>query len=109
MQDTPVAQSAPAEAPTPAASPLIRRTADTPLPGDIYAWLKAGAEHGDAMAQFCLAVCYKHGQGGEKNPQEAVSWFRAAAEQGLSDAINNLGLCYSDGVGVEKKTALSVS
>jgi TPR repeat protein len=41
------------------------------------------AECGDPESQFHLGMCYKNGDGVNKDETEAVKWFRLAAEQGL--------------------------
>ena len=46
--------------------------------------LRKAAEHGDAMAQFSLGVCYQNGWGVGKDTDEAAKWYRKAAEQGYA-------------------------
>lgn len=49
--------------------------------------LKNKAEQGNAEAQYSLGVCYRCGDGVEKNLEEAIKWYRKAAEQGYAKAI----------------------
>jgi TPR repeat protein len=60
------------------------------------------AAQGHADAQFNLGLCYRRGEGVEKNDAEAVRWFRLAAEQCSALAQCNLGFSYYLGEGVEK-------
>lgn len=62
--------------------------------------LKNKAEQGNAEAQYSLGVCYRCGDGVEKNVEEAVKWYRKSAEQGYARAQHNLGICYYNGDGV---------
>ncbi|KAF9921967.1 hypothetical protein FBU30_007953 [Linnemannia zychae] len=50
-------------------------------------------------AQFNLALCYEHGQGGvEQNLAKAVHFYQQAADQGHTKASYNLGcICYNQG------------
>lgn len=62
--------------------------------------LKNKAEQGNAEAQYSLGVCYRCGDGVEKNLEEAIKWYKKAAEQGYAKAQYNLGICYYNGDGV---------
>jgi TPR repeat protein len=66
------------------------------------------AEQGDALAQFNLGICYKHGEGVAQNWAEAVRYFRLAAEQGVADAQYHLGICFEHGKGVAQDLAEAV-
>ena len=44
--------------------------------------VRHAAEQGHAQGQLNLADAYHHGEGVEKNPDEAEQWYRRAAEQG---------------------------
>ncbi|MGN0884524.1 MAG: caspase family protein [Candidatus Spyradosoma sp.] len=70
-------------------------------PEQIREW-RAAANRGEAWAQYNLGLCYKFGNGVEKDLREAVRWFRRAAEQGDAQAQFNLGACYANGEGVEE-------
>ena len=50
------------------------------------AYFRLAAEDGDAYAQYCLGVCYEHGQGVKASAYDAVKWYRKAAEQGEKHA-----------------------
>jgi TPR repeat protein/formylglycine-generating enzyme required for sulfatase activity len=63
---------------------------------------RAGAERGNAQAQWLLARCQHEGAGTQKDPQAAVGWIRRAADSGLAIAQNDLGDCYDNGDGVGK-------
>jgi TPR repeat protein len=64
--------------------------------------LKDLAEHGEARAQYDLALLYDKGQGVPQNDKEAFYWYRKAAEQEDDRAQHNLGLMYANGQGVEQ-------
>jgi TPR repeat protein len=38
------------------------------------------------MAQYNLGWCYEHGEGVEKNIEEAKKWYQLASDQGLERA-----------------------
>ena len=69
---------------------------------------KAGAEQGDAEAQFNLGYCYDDGRGVEKDYAQAAKWYRKAAEQNFAPAQFNLGYCYANGQGVGKNKVEAV-
>jgi TPR repeat protein len=77
------------------------------VPGKFQEY-KAGAEQGDAEAQFNLGYCYDDGRGVEKDYAEAVKWYRKAAAQNFAPAQFNLGYCYANGQGVRKDKAEAV-
>jgi len=60
------------------------------------------ASQGDVDAQYNLAILYYHGDGVEKNLEEALFWFHKAAEQDDTEAQYNLGFMYGRGEGVKK-------
>ncbi|GBC53011.2 kinase-like domain-containing protein [Rhizophagus irregularis DAOM 181602=DAOM 197198] len=49
-----------------------------------------------------LAICYKNGNGTEKNLEKAFYWLQKVAENGDKEAQFNLGVCYEEGIGIEK-------
>ena len=59
----------------------------------------AAAEQGYTIAVYNLAICYKYGQGVEKNLSEAVKLYTQAAEKGHAGAMYNLGWCHENGKG----------
>jgi TPR repeat protein len=68
----------------------------------------AKAEHGDVDAQYNLGIMYYHGEGVEKDLDQAILWFHMAAEQDDADAQYNLGLMYGKGEGTGKDPKKSV-
>ena len=69
----------------------------------VLAEIRAGADKGDAKAQYELGGAFFSGTlGVAKNKAEAVKWYRKAAEQKVADAQYNLGVCYDSGEGVAK-------
>ena len=71
------------------------------VPGKFQEY-KAGAERGDADAQFNLGCCYDLGRGVAKDAKKAAKWYRQAAEQNYVPAQFNLGYCYANGQGLRK-------
>ncbi|CAB4380680.1 unnamed protein product [Rhizophagus irregularis] len=57
--------------------------------------VKKLAGNGDEVAMFNLAICYKNGEGIEKNLEKAFYWFQKAAENAI---------CYENGEGTEKNS-----
>ena len=47
-------------------------------------WTRVAVEKGDAMAMYHLGWCYEHGEGVEKDANEADKWYRKAAENGIA-------------------------
>src|SRR6266516_4290983 len=75
----------------------------------VLAEIRAGADKGDAKAQYELGRAFFSGTlGVSKDEAEAVKWFRKAAEQNVADAQYNLGVCYAIGQGVTEDDAESV-
>ena len=66
------------------------------------------AESGDARAQFNLAVSYAHGNGVEKNYDEAFKWYKKSAEQHYTRAEFNLASSYMSGQGTERSSAEAI-
>ena len=60
------------------------------------------------MAENNIGDMYFHGEGVEKNYNEAFKWFRKSAEQGNAIGQYNLGRMYNNGEGVkqDKKEAI---
>ncbi len=69
-------------------------------PVDEFAQLIAGAEAGQAEAQFWLAEAYRLGLGVPQNYLEAARWYEAAVDQGSAPAMNGLAGLYAEGLGV---------
>src|SRR6266403_2267567 len=75
----------------------------------VLAEIGAGADKGDAKAQYELGRAFFSGTlGVAKDEAEAVKWFRKAAEQNVADAQFSLGVCYANGRGVTKDDAEGV-
>src|SRR6266516_4846113 len=75
----------------------------------VLAEIRAGADKGDAKAQYELGRAFFSGTlGVSKDEAEAVKWFRKAAEQNVADAQYNLGVCYANGQGVTEDDAEAV-
>jgi TPR repeat protein len=75
----------------------------------VLAEIRAGADKGDAKAQYELGRAFFSGAlGVAKDEAEAVKWFRKAAEQNVADAQFSLGVCYANGQGVTKDDAEAV-
>ena len=66
---------------------------------------RVAAEEGQSAAQFNLAMCYRRGEGVEKDAAQAVRWFRRAAEQGLALGQTQVGFSFYLGEGVQKDEA----
>ena len=57
----------------------------------------------DADAQYNLAMCYRVGNTGlEQNNEAAFKLFRMAADQGHVASLYEVARCYATGIGVEK-------
>jgi TPR repeat protein len=70
-----------------------------------YQEFKAGAEAGQAEAQFDLGVMYAQGFGVLRDLSVAADWYRKAADQGNAEAQFALGQMYAHGWGVPRDTA----
>jgi uncharacterized protein len=57
-----------------------------------------GADQGDAVDQFHLALMYEFGIKGVFPPDEteAIKWYQKAAQQGNEEALNALADKYAD-------------
>jgi hypothetical protein len=60
------------------------------------------AAHGEPSAQLELGLCYRRGEGVERDDAETVRWLRLAAAQGAALAHTHLGHCLAGGHGVEQ-------
>ncbi len=79
-----------------------------PDAGNLYEYLLAQAEEGNAEAQYQMGFMQKTGEGVEKNQEEGVRWFQLAATQGHREAQYYLGEAYVYGWGIEKDADLAV-
>jgi TPR repeat protein len=66
---------------------------------------KAGADAGQAEAEFDLGVMYAQGFGVRRDLTAAANWYRKAADQGNAEAQFALGQMYGHGWGVPRDTA----
>jgi len=66
---------------------------------------KAGADAGQAEAQFDLGVLYAKGLGVARDLTAAADWYRKSAQQGNAEAEFALGQMYSRGWGVPRDVA----
>jgi hypothetical protein len=73
-----------------------------------YREWKAGAEAGQAEAQFDLGVLYAQGLGVLRDLNAAESWYRKSAAQGNAEAEYALGQMYAHGWGVPRDVADAV-
>jgi len=64
--------------------------------------LRRNAKHGDAAAQYELAVCCEKGNGTAKNDFQAFLWYQESAGQGYALSQCALANCYMNGIGTEK-------
>src|SRR5262249_38253473 len=63
--------------------------------------IKAGAEKGDAEAQYALGSLYANGTGVSRSLTKAAKWTHKAADQGHARAEYQLGWDYTTGEGVK--------
>ncbi len=61
---------------------------------------RAGAERGDADAQFGLGRCYEEGRGVDPDFAQAFAWYEKAANQRHAGAQHMMGNCYAYGMHV---------
>jgi hypothetical protein len=66
------------------------------------ACFRRAGEQGVALAQTCLGVYYKNGEGVPRDAGRAVALYRLAAEQGNREAEYNLSKCYYYGDGCDR-------
>ena len=72
-------------------------------------WFWKSADQLDADAQYCLGLCYRHGNGVIKNDTQAFRWFLSAAKQRQINAQYIVAKCYFTGRGVNKDEAKGVT
>ena len=65
------------------------------------AWLRMGADLGDAASQDALGHHYYEGIGVAPDEVEAMRWFRLAAQQGFAPAVYSLGIMTMNGEGID--------
>lgn len=75
-------------------------------PDKAAAAAKAGADKGNAEAQYLYGTFLIQGVGAEKDEEAAGEYWRKSAEQGCAPALNRLGMCCMAGAcGFEKNSA----
>lgn len=62
-----------------------------------YSFFLTEADKGEAVAQYFVGYCYWHGDGVQKNFDEAMKWYKLSAEQGFDEAQLVLGYRYQLG------------
>lgn len=67
-----------------------------------FAMFKAGAERGDRVAQYDLAMLYWRGEGVPRNRELALKWLQKAVDAQLSSAQFVLGQVYESGDGLPR-------
>ena len=73
-----------------------------PLPQDqksAVAWYESAANAGDMPSQYYTALAYDHGDGVNKDPQQARYYYEQAAAQNHGPAMNKLGYYQQHGLG----------
>jgi hypothetical protein len=68
----------------------------------------AKAQAGDVDAQYNIGTMYYHGEGVERDLDQALKWFHLAAEQNDTAAQFNLGFMYGKGEGTPKNHRASM-
>jgi uncharacterized protein len=58
---------------------------------------EAAAEHGNAIAQYNLAVMLSQGEGGAPDKYRAFGWFEKAARAGVPQAMHNTAVLIDEG------------
>jgi len=66
------------------------------------ACFRRAGEMGVALAQCCLGVYYKNGEGVPRDMAKAAALYKLAAEQGNKEAEYNLSKCFYYGDGLER-------
>lgn len=72
-------------------------------PGD----LEAKAGKGDPAAQLALALRYRDGVDGEKDPALAMQWAHRAADAGNAEAMDFVGAAYLRGAMVQRQPGIA--
>ncbi len=56
---------------------------------------------GSADAMNIISLCYYHGRGVSKDPEQCFHWCKKSADGGSAYGMRGVGLCYEEGFGVE--------
>ena len=71
-------------------------------------WFRAGADQGEARAQYELAMMYYRAQGVARNNVTGFDWAKKAADQGFALAQNRVGVSFERGEGVAQNVSTAV-
>ena len=71
-------------------------------------WFRAGADQGDARAQYELGVMYFNGRGVARDSVTGFAWAKKAADQGFAPGENMVGNCFERGDGVAQNVPAAV-
>lgn len=82
--------------------------AATPQGSDQFQKYLVKAQAGDMDAQYNLGIMYYHGEGVDRDHEQALKWFHLAAEQNDPEAQYNLGFMYGRGEGAKKNHRMSM-
>jgi TPR repeat protein len=72
---------------------------------EVFAVVRTGADHGDALSMSNLGVLYSNGLGVAQDYAKAREWYEKAADKGYASAMTKLGLLYANGEGVAQDYA----
>ena len=75
-------------------------------PKESVKWYTMAAEQGNADAQFSLGICYRRGEGVDRDTKEGAKWLTKSAEQGNANAQFWLGNYYAHKVDKDLKEAV---
>ena len=71
-------------------------------------WYRKGADRGDAGCMHMIGLCYRYGNGVEKDMRKAFEWLEKASELGHVGATHDLAGYYELGVGVDVDEAKAI-
>ena len=71
-------------------------------------WYRKGDDRGDAGCMHMIGLCYRYGNGVEKDMRKAFEWLEKASELGHVGATHDLADYYRSGIGVEKDVPKAV-
>ena len=71
-------------------------------------WYRKGDDRGDAGCMHMIGLCYRYGNGVEKDMRKAFEWLEKASELGHVGATHDLAVYYENGTGVDKDEAKAI-
>ena len=71
-------------------------------------WYRKGDDRGDAGCMHMIGLCYRYGNGVEKDMRKAFEWLEKASELGHVGATHDLAGHYELGVGVDVDEAKAI-